>query len=569
MRIAPIVLTTALFGLAFASWLFLGPSNVRGPVAYLVTSGSSMEPYMHRGDLAVVRVGRNGSVGDILAYRNSATGQRVLHRVIAKDQDRFILQGDNNSWVDTFQPTSDDLVGRLWFRIPKVGRAVEWMRAPVHAGLLMGGGTAVGLFMGMSPVRRKWRRLGLRDRFRGQRGLLLAASSTGGQTALGIGLGVALLSIAASGVLWALPTQHVSTAHLEYQHRGVFSYHAETVLPVAAAGPLPGRTAPIEPSGDVQVPDLVMLAADPVVAALLDVPVKTGEPILVNVNPKVNFAFDYYLGALGASGQGEVSGVVRLDAVVSDITGWNRVFPFAPEQSFTGDHVRVSVKDADLTPLMAAFPIYQAITGHAPRYYTASIVAVVTVSGTLQGQPLQETFRPGVTFRIAPPNEIYVETEQTRDFEVHGTTPADRSDAEQPDPFETVRTNSVPYEVNSPNTIPIFGFDIRVTSLRMLLSAIALSAIGVAGGLFMLQRLGEAQGESFLIEAWHGRRIVTLDEGSAAGHHPTTFVAGVRDLMRIADHSGAPIMRSEDERGLTYSVRDGDQVYGYVVAAEG
>ncbi len=561
MRIAPIVLTTALFGLAFASWMFLGPSNVRGPVAYLVTSGNSMEPYLHRGDLAVVRAGKNGSVGDVLAYRNSQTGQRVLHRVIAKERDRFVLQGDNNSWVDTFQPTSEDLVGRLWFRIPKAGMVVEWMRAPLHAALLMGGGVAMSLSLGLPPTRRKWRGLRLRNRVRGHRGLLLAASGTAGQNALGIGLGVVVLALAASVVLWTLPTTHVSTAHLEYEHRGVFGYYAETVLPVASAAPLPDPRTRTAVPGEPPALDLIMLAADPTVAALLDVPVSTGEPILVNVNPKVNFLFDY---TLGVSEPAQVSGFVRLDAVVSDITGWKRVFPFAPEQTFTGTRVQIAVRDADLTPIMAAFPIYQAITGHAPRYYTASIVAVVTLEATVDGQAIQETFRPAVTFRVAPPNEIYVETDETWHLEAHGITPTDPAGADASNPFETVRTNSVAYPEQVPNTVPIFGFDITVTSLRALVAMVGSLGLVAAGGLFLLQRAGDRLGESFAIEARYGARMVTLDAGHRGDEDkPMTYVARLQDLVRIADHTGAPILRSVGAGGETYCVRDGEHRYAY------
>ena len=50
----PLSLALILFGTALL-WLFLGPVQLGGDTAYSVISGNSMEPLLHRGDLAAVR----------------------------------------------------------------------------------------------------------------------------------------------------------------------------------------------------------------------------------------------------------------------------------------------------------------------------------------------------------------------------------------------------------------------------------------------------------------------------------------------------------------------------------
>ena len=130
--------STALIALALlaAAWLFLAPGQLGGATRYAVVEGASMEPKLHRGDLVVVRAGARPVVGDVVLYRDPRLGVRVLHRVIGRHGNRLVLKGDANNFVDDPRPGPHDVVGSLWFSIPRAGSALLWLREPLHAALL-------------------------------------------------------------------------------------------------------------------------------------------------------------------------------------------------------------------------------------------------------------------------------------------------------------------------------------------------------------------------------------------------------------------------------------------------
>src|SRR5215210_4036826 len=106
-----------------AAWLFL-PTALGGSTTYVSTYGTSMEPRFSTGDLAVLRPAGSYEVGDVVAYRSEGLDTTVLHRIVERDGDRFVTQGDNNDFLDEDTPTADDVLGSLWFRVPQGGTAL-------------------------------------------------------------------------------------------------------------------------------------------------------------------------------------------------------------------------------------------------------------------------------------------------------------------------------------------------------------------------------------------------------------------------------------------------------------
>ena len=137
-------------GVLVGAWLTAGPSQLGGPVSYAIVSGSSMEPYLHRGDLVVLRPADLYRVGEVVAYR-TAGGATILHRVVATIADRFVLRGDANSWIDPYEPARQHIVGRLDRRFPGAGRFLVWLRSPVPASVTVG---VVSFWVGARYVRR-------------------------------------------------------------------------------------------------------------------------------------------------------------------------------------------------------------------------------------------------------------------------------------------------------------------------------------------------------------------------------------------------------------------------------
>lgn len=115
----------------------LAPTQLGGAVTYVIVDGNSMEPGFHLGDLVLVRTEPSYQVGDAVTYQNKEMGKFVFHRIIETELDRFILKGDNNPWLDSYHPNQDEIVGKLWVHIPKLGKAIEWMRLPINLAITM------------------------------------------------------------------------------------------------------------------------------------------------------------------------------------------------------------------------------------------------------------------------------------------------------------------------------------------------------------------------------------------------------------------------------------------------
>jgi signal peptidase len=118
--------TVLLVILAILVW----PSSLGGCTTMTVVSGHSMEPTFHTGDLIVARCG-TPAPGDIVIYQPPGLDERalIIHRIVgAGSAGGWVMQGDNNSYKDPWQPTDHDILGIALIRIPSVG---SLLRAPL------------------------------------------------------------------------------------------------------------------------------------------------------------------------------------------------------------------------------------------------------------------------------------------------------------------------------------------------------------------------------------------------------------------------------------------------------
>ena len=125
---------SAVIALTLAAvWLFW-PTALGGGTTYVTTHGISMEPGFQTGDLAILRPDLSYSVGDVVGYQSDSLDTVVMHRIVALDGDRFVIQGDNNTWLDEDKPTSEEILGKLFIRVPQGGKALAALRSPGRAG---------------------------------------------------------------------------------------------------------------------------------------------------------------------------------------------------------------------------------------------------------------------------------------------------------------------------------------------------------------------------------------------------------------------------------------------------
>jgi len=134
-RLGRLLFTLAFFA-AVAAWaVLLSPRFVGGPGSYVLVSGTSMEPLLHNGDVVVARERSSYEVGDVVAYRvpegEAGAGAIVIHRVIGGDANGYLLQGDNRTGRDLWRPKRSDVVGEMWFSVPRAGLYLAILRAPL------------------------------------------------------------------------------------------------------------------------------------------------------------------------------------------------------------------------------------------------------------------------------------------------------------------------------------------------------------------------------------------------------------------------------------------------------
>ncbi len=143
--VAKLLVAAALIG----TWLtFLAPSSLGGPVSMIWVSGTSMEPTLFNGDLAVLYRANSYEVGDIVAFE-IPEGGTVIHRVIRTTPTGYEFQGDNRDWQDPWDLDESWIQGRQIFHVPKAAQAMSWLAQPVVMAVLVGALVLVGQLRAM------------------------------------------------------------------------------------------------------------------------------------------------------------------------------------------------------------------------------------------------------------------------------------------------------------------------------------------------------------------------------------------------------------------------------------
>ena len=149
-----------------------------------------------------------------------------MHRIVAMDGDRFVIQGDNNDWLDEDHPSQDQVLGTLFLRDPARRKALggaALARRPRRAAAVgtrrCSGARAAARAAGTAPAPRP----PLRRRSVPRRPPPAPIRAYARQVALVSGA-VALVAGVGGGVLLALPSTQTDATTLQVTQQGQFSY---------------------------------------------------------------------------------------------------------------------------------------------------------------------------------------------------------------------------------------------------------------------------------------------------------------------------------------------------------
>ena len=496
--------------LLVAGWILLGPAQVGGVTSYAVIVGNSMEPKLERGDLAVIREQGSYRPGDVVLYESPQLGSKVLHRIVRVEGARFVLKGDNNDFVDTEQPTEEQIVGRLALIVPAAGRVSEWLREPVHSALLVGLATLLALGGGVGAGAVRKRRRGAPSPARAS-GEPRVPTGVADPRQLLVGLGVAL---AAFGLLalaaFTRPATAIETVSDAYVHQGRFAYAGDVAANV------------VYPDGRVS----------------------TGEPVFLRLVPRLRVSFDY---TLESRLRADAAGRVRLDVRVSDGRGWERTLNLAPARPFAGRQATVS-GTLDLGRIQRLIDRMRALTGSGQSAFTVAVLPRVSVRGSVGSEPVDAVFAPALAFDLGD-----LRLQPKLDVGGEGVSPY----APREPGAGTQAT---------PNKLELGAISLPVTTARVLavigLAASALLALLAAT--LMLQRFrGEEHGR---IAARYGHLLLPVVSRSQEWTR-VTDLADIESLVRLAEHHDRMILHVVDEHEHVYLVEEDGSVYRYRTGA--
>lgn len=491
------------------AWALFAPTQVGGRAAYVVVTGNSMEPTYNRGDLVILRRAAQLRLGDVAAYRYPEVGT-VIHRVIARDGNTYLFKGDNNGWVDGYQPVPDEIIGKAWIHLPGVGATAVWFRKPfvlASFAALIGG---VMMVASTSKPKRKKHKLQTRR--------LSALWDLVGTRREGTLLVLSLLFFG-SGLLaffaFVSPLEQEVSGEITYHHSLDFSYYAP------ANSEVYGRAV-----------------------------VRAGDPVFPRLTCQVRFLLDY---AVAADRPMEAAGSYQVLAEVSEYNGWKRTLEIGPAGTFSGGSFSAAAT-IDLCQVLAVIGRVEELTGLQRTNYTVSILIPIELQGEVGGQAVQESLTPRLDFGLDE-TQLYVLRDPTSSA----------------DPLHWVQESLMPVMELQPASLPILGFDLPVRLARLLaLLGLAFSVSGFVLIAVPLYRPGsEADARSLRLK--YGSLLVRVQDGvpaSIPSGAPAIELASMEDLVRLAEHAGLPVFEQAVGGEVHYAVVIGSQTYRHVLAAD-
>lgn len=528
-RVSPYSSAILLVLLAIA-WIAFAPVPFGGQVSYVIVVGNSMEPGMHGGDLAIVRESPDYQVGDIAAYRDPRMGP-VIHRIVDHARNRFVLKGDNNQWLDSYEPTSSEVIGKLWVHIPGAGRPLELARGAITSPLPAAVTGAVILAVLAGAGRAKARRSSSRfpppapggqgkffkgnSRARpGSRGGSVTQIDEGAQTLFTI-VAVAALAFLALGLMaFSQPTERTLSFEAPFEHVGEFSYSAAV------------RPGAVYDSNRVA----------------------TGDPVFRRITDGVDFTFEYQLVT---DENYEVSTTSRLTAQIADVSGWRRTIELQPETVFASGHA-VARGRLDFRQVDALLDAVQRETDLRRDQYTVTIAPDIVITGIVADREIREQFAPRLLFRLDPLQFSPIAPSGG------GRDATDYLRPTQPGSVKVVRTE--------PNALPLLALRLDVAIARRMAALGLMVALGGAALLWLSTRVGPKENPR-RIAARYGPLLLAVREGAIANRKGIIDLASIDDLAKLADRSGRMILHYERADGHQYYVQEADATYRFTPSA--
>jgi signal peptidase I len=493
---------SALVALSLAAVWLLWPLSLGGGTTYVTTHGISMEPRFHTGDLAILRAQPTYAVGDVVAYRSVSLDTVVMHRIVAMDGDRFVIQGDNNDWLDQDHPGKDAVLGKLFVRIPQGGKVLASLTSPVMLVVLAG---AVLALAGATarPRSRHAARRGRRRPVRRAPAFPAAVRASARQVALTSGA-VALVAGIGAGVLLALPSTEASTRTLHVTQKGQFSYSGTAAT---------GATYP-------------------------DGRVSTGDTVWTKLAKDLTVSFT---NTVSGPDLAALQGAMRLDVTISSADGWSSYLDSSPVVALANGSATAAAA-VDTPRAASILAKHFAETGAPGAGATLTVTPVVVTTGT----------SGGAKFKAGSPAPLAFS------FDATSLRLASKDDGA----LRPKTTTDVAVSEVVPRTFTVLRLTIPVGLARLIAGlAFGLALVVLPGAAWIGRTARGDAADEFVVK--HAARILPV---TAFDPGPTVIdVSDAEALHRVAERFDTLVLHHTGQDADVFAVRDVDATYRFVM----
>jgi signal peptidase I len=516
-----ILLTAALA----ACWFLFAPRQLGGSTIYSSTVGNSMEPLLHKGDLALIRPSSHYRVHEIVLYESPVLHRPVLHRIIAIDDGRYFFKGDHNDFIDPGSATRSELLGRLWFHVPRAGSAMSFIGAPSHAAIIAGLAALLVALAGAGRAHRRRRR------------------PVGG----------------GSPVKAAI--RNIHKPRHPFEELGTVALLAATVLAAVVGFTTPAKKAVALPDAYRQTGAFSYSATvTRGSASVLGSTVTTGQPVFLSQAKVVDFVFRYHFASPLPHG---VRGTIGLSAgLSSESSSWHHRYVIAPTRSFRGDDATIRAS-LSLTSLLQVLNSLAVASGNPADQYEADITPTVTIRGYVNGKPVATTFAPTLPFAVT---KALVKLDVSTSGPLPGQTTAPLSpEAATAKALAPSASGSIPGV--GPNSVTVARTRLSVVDLR----GIALGLVGLLALVVLtrpIRRHREAMPAEERMASDAGCVIVDVVSlaGGAAFTGEPVRLPDFASVVGFARYLERPILHDLDSG--SYAAEDGGRLYVFVPTPE-
>ncbi|MBL7254995.1 hypothetical protein JKJ07_11795 [Actinoplanes sp. LDG1-01] len=472
-------------------------------VSYVITYGVSMNPVYYKDDLVVVARRSSYGIGDIAAYRDAKSGQRVLHRIIGGSAaGGFVFKGDNNQSVDLPHPTAAQLIGKAALHVPHGGIWLKPLLSPSGLGMIVfliaGGGTTATLTRRQVPRGRRKKKVKAMSRQAGS---------------------------------WAQAAEVVRILERMPAHVRALAVATAAIAGLALGLGLVGWTKPVTatvavPPGPAQTTTFSYSARVPPSPAYDGTTVTSPDPVFRRLTDRIDLRTRY---------EGP-PGTFALGAELTNGTGWRTTMALVPAQQFTGSAYQRTVR-LDL----------KALSDRAAAASRATGVGV--------GNPIAIELRSLVSSAGIAPFTATTRFEMN-DVQLIVVAGSSLSSSAGATPATTVQAREV----------AIFGHQVMNASTARSYAILAfLTAMAGALLIYLRTRRNEPPRTRAEIERRHQHLLVHVEPMNSPPGKPVVNVDSFPALVKLAERYGQMILTWRRPDADDFVVRDEGITYRYRV----